>query len=809
MCRCAGWARRGWRNSRAARGLAAWLVWAAPGAWAADLPLNRWVELTRDPAGARRGSAVRYAGGEFLLWGFMDADPDLLQEHPLAPMPEYDVVVFDEAARRWRNHLPPQMEREWSRRLPLAYLPRTYSGITTGSELTVMRGSSDDRGAVPRPDLNILFDQAAERPADGSLYCFTGGLTAAYDPVRRRWRDLRPAHSPPPVLGGSLAYDPVHDEMILFGGGHVAERGPDGKLRGYTGTWAYSVKENDWRPLKTAVLPPPRMVTRMVCDTRRNVLVVFAGDGQTHYLADTWIFDLRTREWRTSRAPGGPAPRAGHFTVYDPETGLVLVGGGYNRRDLTDMWAYDAGADRWRRAEGEVPTGFYLSADLAPVKRLILLAANSRTPGDRTGCNVLFPVRATYGYRIAAEGLLRAGDEAVKQAPMPKQPEEELAGGGPDAARAARQAAALQALPANRWVKLADPGRVAPTRTWGSATFDPSRGWILYWGGGHCGYEGSDTDVYDVAAHTWIPEPAPPAYPERLWNHGVRPAGVTFDAQPWMDHGRRIYAYDAPGDRMVMVRPIRLTAGYLPEWLRAYPEKNNTAPDALIQAPSSYYKYVTWTYDLRARRWSVLGPAPAGLDTLEATPLGAVGINVNWPGRLNDAGYQLPWRPSQPLADNALFLLKGARWERLSGAGPSPQNLYEMTSLAYDSRRGQVILHGAGARRDELWTFDMKTRRWENRRPRVDGGGEPPVCGREAVYIPGQDVFLTYGAGTWGYFPAENLWRKLEIADPPGRAGQNRAMVYDAARDAVLLVAGAGGDDGRATVYAMRYRRGN
>ena len=68
-----------------------------------------------------------------------------------------------------------------------------------------------------------------------------------------------------------------------------------------------------------------------------------------------------------------------------------------------------------------------------------------------------------------------------------------------------------------------------------SATFDTLHGRILYWGGGHCGYEGSDVDQYDVATNTWMAEPAPPPYPERLWNHGVRPAGVTFDGQPWLD----------------------------------------------------------------------------------------------------------------------------------------------------------------------------------------------------------------------------------------------------------------------------------
>ena len=35
------------------------------------------------------------------------------------------------------------------------------------------------------------------------------------------------------------------------------------------------------------------MNARMVTDTRNNVLVVFGGDGQSHYLADTWLFDLR------------------------------------------------------------------------------------------------------------------------------------------------------------------------------------------------------------------------------------------------------------------------------------------------------------------------------------------------------------------------------------------------------------------------------------------------------------------------------------------------------------------------------------
>jgi hypothetical protein len=781
---------------------------------AADLPANRWVEIARDPAGARPGSAIRYASGskQFVLWGYMNDDPELLQEHPLMPIPEYDVVTFDPQQGRWKSHLPKAWEELWSKRLPMAYIPRTYAGITTGSEQTVMRGSTDDPTGVPRLDLNVVFDQVAYRPADDTLYYFTGGLTAAYDVQNRRWRDLKPRQSPPPVLGGSLAYDPVNDEIVLFGGGHVAERGSDGMVRGYTGTWLYDVSENHWHALETRVEPPPRMNTRIVTDTRNGVLVLFGGDSQKAYLADTWLYELRTRTWKKSSAAGPPA-RAGHFTVYEPETGLVIIGGGYNHTDLSDMWGYDASRDRWQRLTGDVPAGFYLSADLAPDQHLLVLVTSTRKPGDRMSCNILFPVRTTYGFRIEAQTLAVPG-EVAPSAALAKRAPQEMRGAEPDAARRAAQAARLKNLPLNRWIQLDSPGRVAPARTWGSATFDTDRSRILYWGGGHCGYEGSDVDAYDAAEHTWLGE-SEPEYPERLWNHGVRPAGVTFGGAPWTDHGRRIYAYDAVIKKLLMVKPIRLTTGYEPEWIRDYPERSAVAADALVSRPSSSRKFATFLYDADAKTWEITGPAPAGLDTLATTPLGVMGVPVNWPARLNDAGYNLPWGPQDPPEDNDVYLYRNARWEKLSAGQPSPQNLYEMTSLAWDSKREQLLLHGGGTRRDELWAFDWKSRKWRNLEPKVaaPAGSAPPVCAREAVYLPADDVLLSYGGpdNLWAYTPSDNSWRKQAIpfdanGGLPRQAGHNRAMLYDPKHDVVLLVLGERGDVGKASVYALRYR---
>src|SRR5689334_22708636 len=141
-------------------------------------PANRWAEVRRDAVGARRSSAIRYVpeADAFFLWGFFDYDRNLPQEQPLMETPEYDMVAFYPDERAWRNMFPQRREQEFARKLPLAYVPRTYSAITTGSERTVLRGNTNDAEGTPRPDLNIVFDQVAYDPEYKALVYFTGGL---------------------------------------------------------------------------------------------------------------------------------------------------------------------------------------------------------------------------------------------------------------------------------------------------------------------------------------------------------------------------------------------------------------------------------------------------------------------------------------------------------------------------------------------------------------------------------------------------------------------------------------------------------
>ena len=95
----------------------------------------------------------------------------------------------------------------------------------------------------------------------------------------------------------------------------------------------------------------------------------------------------------------------------------------------------------------------------------------------------------------------------------------------------------------------------------------------------------------------------------------------------------------------------------------------------------------------------------------------------------------------------------------------------------------------------------------------------PPPASREAVYLPDDDVILTVGPSredsaqpaAWAYSAGENVWRRVAIpmsagVAPSQVAGQNRALVYDPKRNLVFLVLGEHGDEGKASVYALRYR---
>lgn len=786
-----------------------------------DIPANVWTQVAQDEKGARRSSSFRYVPerGVFLLWGYHSWNVYIYggPQTPFDENTEYDMVAFDPDSFRWLNEFPREREEEWGHALPPMYLSKFYHGITTGSYRTGL----ELRDGVLRPDLNIVYDQVTYDSRRKRMVYFTGGRTLAYDVHSRQWSDIGGEASAPPVLGGSLCYDPFNDEIVLAGGGYVAESGPEGDLRGWAGTWIYSCAGGEWRKLDTGgAEPPPRMATRLVCDTKNKRLVLFGGDGQSLYLADTWLYDTATRAWSVSKARHAPPPRAGHFTVHDPGSGLVIVGGGYDRDgERSDMWGYDPGNDRWVRLVGSVPTGWYVSADLAPDRRMILLTTATENPADDRNCDEIFTVRTTYCYRIDLDGLV---DDTASVPPrriqLRRALDQALHGALPDSTRAGRMSEFLAAMPTNRWVRLPEPGRAAELRTWGSCAFDTDNGRIIYWGGGHCGYGGGEYDLFDLENNTWLSRPLIPEYPARSWHHGINPHGVTFSGAPWIRHGRKIYAYDPVSRKIINTKCIYLTSGYAPVALKDYRLRDDVTGDGF-----GYLKWPAWSFDPDTDRWEIAARGLPGLDLTVGTPLGVMGVDHNWGAVGRSERPDMTEFRGERMVDNSVYLLDVAagEWKKLTRDGPWPQNLYEMTALVYDSRRNRLLLHGGGEERNEMWSFDLAEGLWRNLEPSTAGGGAAPVCMREAVYLPDQDVFLTWsrqpgeagGPATWAYYPVSNVWRRLDIPAPEGRdasvlIAQNRAVTYDPSRKLVLMVLGgeARGNRGPVEVYALKYR---
>ena len=482
------------------------------------------------------------------------------------------------------------------------------------------------------------------------------------------------------------------------------------------------------------------------------------------------------------------------------------------------------------KLRGEVPTGWYITADIQPDESLILLTTAAESEKVRRKYNHLFLARTTYAFKVDPEGLVDEAFAPVRHEPMLRRSLEEATGGTrPDAERRKAQAERLDSLPENEWVLLADPGRVAPFRTWGSCAFDTDRGQIIYWGGGHNSYEGNDYDFYDVAEHTWISSPVISDYPEHAWNRGVNLAGVTFAGAPWVRHGRKIFAYDPVSRKVINTKRVYLTAGYDPEPLRACVPVDPEFGQGDDFEVSGYTKWVTWSYDQDTEAWDLVCSALPGLDLTVSTPHGVMAVDHNWEtvrGTLNPRDrLNVVTCGGSEMVENAVYLLDvaGRQWNKLSKSGPWPQNLYELTSLAYDPRRDRLILHGGGMARDELWSFDLSSGKWVPLEPNIDiPGGRPPIASREAVYIPGEDVFLTTGfsradesdAGVFVYQVEENTWHRKGIPAPSGRemaeiVAQRRALAYDPERALVLMVLAEGLEPlGETHVYALKYRHG-
>ncbi len=146
-----------------------------------------------------------------------------------------------------------------------------------------------------------------------------------------------------------VGYDEARDRVVVFGGREVFSAGHGTPVTILNNNDTYEWDGERWRLMEPLVRPGPRSRLAMTYDPVRERTVVFGGRNDvingnyTDPHSDTWEYDGTT--WTLVAAAGqGPSPRMDAAMEYDPATGTVLLFGGTDGNQVTnlgDTWSWD------------------------------------------------------------------------------------------------------------------------------------------------------------------------------------------------------------------------------------------------------------------------------------------------------------------------------------------------------------------------------------------------------------------------------------------------------------------------------------
>ena len=149
------------------------------------------------------------------------------------------------------------------------------------------------------------------------------------------WRKLAAA-GPPPRQAHSMVFDSKRGRTVVFGG---IGTGPAGQRPPTLGdTWEFDGRS--WTKLDV-VGPAPRASGGVAFDSKRGLVILFGGSGDSGFYGDTWSWN--GSEWK-KLAETGPEARAMGYMAYDRKRDrIVLFGGrkGWPDGDLADTWEWN------------------------------------------------------------------------------------------------------------------------------------------------------------------------------------------------------------------------------------------------------------------------------------------------------------------------------------------------------------------------------------------------------------------------------------------------------------------------------------
>ncbi|MBB5057374.1 N-acetylneuraminic acid mutarotase [Granulicella aggregans] len=100
---------------------------------------------------------------------------------------------------------------------------------------------------------------------------------------KNNWTRMSPATMPPRRELHAMAFDAASGQVVMFGGVGYTSSAPLGD------TWVWN--GSNWKQIVTAHKPPARFLHSMAYDPVNQKVVMFGGDGGVKILNDTWLWN--------------------------------------------------------------------------------------------------------------------------------------------------------------------------------------------------------------------------------------------------------------------------------------------------------------------------------------------------------------------------------------------------------------------------------------------------------------------------------------------------------------------------------------
>lgn len=187
----------------------------------------------------------------------------------------------------------------------------------------------------PRTNYAMAYDAARDRIVlHGGIQSIRQADTWTFDWTTRTWTQVASGH-PLNRSNHSLAYDEAHEQVVMFGGDCGGCGNPPGPL---DETWLWNGRA--WTRARPTHSPPARQWASMAWDPVRERIVLYGGSDGTTWLSDTWEWD--GTDW-TRRTPASVPPAlvgARNGLVYDPSTAGLLAYAHDRATRAHETWRY-------------------------------------------------------------------------------------------------------------------------------------------------------------------------------------------------------------------------------------------------------------------------------------------------------------------------------------------------------------------------------------------------------------------------------------------------------------------------------------